>query len=160
MRSRIVGSVGVLLALWMSLGRWPFGLTGPVAYWFIPAIGLTYAALQIWLARRLRITRELGKRTRRSVYVTLVLSWACAILFGFTVPELTSDGLVSLLSLWSGSAFSAEMSIALCNPLGIIAFALAGFALGYAFADVRERIDEDEFDDGTGGVPMVPHPLA
>lgn len=160
MNSRIVGIVGVLIALWMSLGRLAFGITGPLALWYLPTIGLGYAALQLWLARRLRITRDLAKRNRRSVFVALILSWVCAIGFGFTAPESTAHGLVSIISQWSGSAFSSEMSIALCNPFGIIAFTLMGFSIGFAFADVRERVEEDEFDEGSGGTPMMPHPLA
>ncbi|MGJ0204326.1 hypothetical protein [Leucobacter sp. gxy201] len=158
MNSRIVGVVGVLLALWMSIGRWPFGIMGPLSLWFVATIGFAYAALQIWLAHRLVVTKRLGKRNRRSVTVTLILSWACAIGFGFTAPESTPDGLVSLLGHWSGSAFSSEMSIALCNPLGIIAFVLVIFAIGIAYADVRERVEEDEYLDDAP--QMVRHPLA
>lgn len=154
--SRVVAIVGIILALWMSLGRWVFGIGGTLSWWYVPAIGLTFAALQLWLARRLTITRARGKRTGRSTIVSLILAWVCAIGFGLTVPDLADGKLESILSLASGSAFSAEMSIALCNPLGIIAFALAIAALGFAYADARDpKPEEDEIDEGG----MVPHPL-
>jgi hypothetical protein len=90
--------------------------------------------------------------------VTLILSWVCAIGFGFTVPNNVNDELVSILSKAAGSAFSAEMSIALCNPLGIIAFALAIASLAFAYADARDPKPEE--DEGLDEVEMMPHPLA
>lgn len=158
MNGRIVTIVGVVLALWMAAGRWVFGIGGSLTWWYLPTIGLVFTLLQIWLGARIRITRERGKRTGRSTIVSLILAWLCAIGFGLTVPDLAGGQLVSILSLASGSAFSAEMSIALCNPLGIIAFALAVAALAFAYADARDpKPEEDEFD-GEGG--MVAHPLA
>ncbi len=141
----------------MALGRWAFGIGGTLSWWYVPAIGLVYAGLQVWLARRLSITRTRGKRTSRSTLVSLILSWVCAIGFGLTVPDLAGGELVSILSLASGSTFSAEMSIALCNPLGIIAFALAIAALGFSYADARDP--KPEVDEDLDEIPMVPHPL-
>lgn len=156
--SRIVAIVGVVLALWMSVGRWPFGIGGSLTWWYLPTIGLLFAWLQIWLARRLRVTRDRGRRTSRSTIVTLILAWLCAIAFGLTVPDFTADGLVSILGLVSGSAFSVEMSIALCNPFGIVAFALAIASLGFAYADARDPKPEE--DEHPGETEMAPHPLA
>ncbi|WP_254908889.1 hypothetical protein [Leucobacter sp. 7(1)] len=156
MNSRVVGVVGVVLALWMALGRWPFGIGGSLSWWYVPTIGLIFAGLQLWLARRISITRARGKRTGRSTIVTLILTWVCAIGFGFTVPDLANGQLESILSLASGSAFSAEMSIALCNPLGIIAFVLATASIMFAYSDARDpKPEEDEGLEGT----MVAHPL-
>ncbi|SJN09293.1 hypothetical protein FM113_05765 [Leucobacter sp. 7(1)] len=140
----------------MALGRWPFGIGGSLSWWYVPTIGLIFAGLQLWLARRISITRARGKRTGRSTIVTLILTWVCAIGFGFTVPDLANGQLESILSLASGSAFSAEMSIALCNPLGIIAFVLATASIMFAYSDARDpKPEEDEGLEGT----MVAHPL-
>jgi hypothetical protein len=50
------------------------------------------------------------------------------------------------------------MSIALCNPFGILAFALAIASLGFAYADARDpKPEEDEYP---GETEMAPHPLA
>ncbi|UOQ56686.1 hypothetical protein MUN78_13555 [Leucobacter allii] len=158
MNGRIVAIVGAVLALWMSVGRWAFGIGGTLSWWYAPTIGLGFLALHLWLARRLRITRDRGKRTSRSTIVSLTLSWACAIGFGLTVPDRAGDELVSILSLAAGSGFSAEMSIALCNPFGILAFALLVAALGFSAADARDPKPEEDEIPGEGG--MVRHPLA
>lgn len=159
MKSVYVTIIGVILAAWMSAGRWFFGIGGSLTWWYLPAIGLTYAALHWWIARRITLARARGRRTGRAVWVSLILSWICAVGFGFTAPDRTNDGLETIISHLAGSDFSREMTIALSNPFGIIAFTLAFFALGFAMAAGREpRPEEDEdFPEGGG---MVPHPLA
>ena len=142
----------------MAAGHWVFGIGGPLTWWYLPTIGIGFAALQLWLSRQLRITRDRGKRTSRSTVVSLILAWVCAIGFGLTVPNNVGGELVSILSLASGSSFSAEMSIALCNPLGIIVFALTIVSIAFAFADARDPKPEE--DEDFGETPMVPHPLA
>jgi hypothetical protein len=49
------------------------------------------------------------------------------------------------------------MSIALCNPLGILAFALLIASIVFAYADARDPKPEEDEHPGEGG--MVPHPL-
>ncbi|MBK0422256.1 hypothetical protein JD292_09235 [Leucobacter sp. CSA2] len=144
----------------MAAGRWLFGIGGSLTWWYAPTIGLIYAALSIWLGARIRITHARGKRTGRATIASTVLTWLCAIGFGLTVPDLAGGQLVSILSLASGSAFSAEMSIALCNPLGIIAFAIIVAALAFAYADARDPKPEEDELDGGGEGGMVAHPLA
>lgn len=162
MRSPVVVIVGVVLALWMAVGRWPFGIGGSLTWWYLPTIGLVFIWLQMWQARRLRVTASRGRRTSRSTIVSLILAWLCAIGFGLTVPDRVGDDLVSILSLAAGSSLSVEMSLALCNPLGILAFALAIASLAFTYADARDpKPEEDEYLDerpGSGG--MVAHPLA
>ena len=155
--NRVVAVVGVVLALWMAAGRWVFGIGGPLTWWYVPTIGLVFVALHLWLARRLRITRARNRRTSRSTVVSLTLSWACAIGFGLTVPDVSDGALVSVLSLAAGSSFSSEMSIALCNPLGILTFALLVAAIAFAHADARDPKPEEDEYPGEGD--MVPHPL-
>ncbi len=155
MNSRLVATMGIMLALWMALGRWPFGIGGSLTWWYVPSIGIAFAGLHFWIARRMNITRDRSRRTSRSTIVSLAIAWVCAVGFGFTVPDLVGTELVSIMSLSSGSSFSSEMSIALCNPLGIITFALTIIALAFAYADARDPRPED--DEYTG--EMVPHPL-
>ncbi|MGO3147497.1 MAG: hypothetical protein ACTIJ6_07440 [Leucobacter sp.] len=168
MKSVYVTIIGVTLAAWMSAGRWLFGIGGELTWWYVPTIGLVYAVLLWWVGRRITVTRRRGRRTGRAVWVALILSWVCAIGFGLTVPDLVNGDLVSIVSLAAGSQFSAEMSIALCNPLGIVSFTLAFIALGFAIANGRDpRPDEDAIldaleaeGDADRGTQMVPHPLA
>ena len=158
MKPVAVVTIGIVLAAWMSVGRWLFGLGGWLTWWYAPGIGLTYALLMMWIARRIRITAERGMHTGRATIVSLILSWISAVGFGITVPDIVDGELVSLLSAWVGPGISGEMSIALCNPFGIVAFAIAFFALGFSMADARDpRPEEDENDHGA---PMPLHPLA
>ena len=157
---RITIIIGVILAAWMTLGRWLFGLGGELTLWYLPTIGLVYIAVTIWLARRMAVARSRGKRVGRGTIVALVLSWVCAIGFGLTVPDMVDGQLTSIMSAASGSAFSAEMSIALCNPLGIIAFTTLGISIAFAYADARDPKPEEDEEYYPGEGQMVEHPLA
>ncbi|MBP1326873.1 hypothetical protein JOF28_002105 [Leucobacter exalbidus] len=156
--TRFAMIMGVLMAAWMTLGRWAFGLGGELTWWYLPTIGLGYIAVSYWLARRIAVTRARGRRIGRATVVTQILSWACAIGFGFTVPDLVAGQLQSILSHAAGSAFLAEMSIALCNPLGIVSFGFLGAAIAFAYADARDPKPEVEEYAGEG--EMMRHPLA
>lgn len=160
-KSAVVLIIGVVLAAWMSAGRWLFGLGGSLTWWYVPAIGLTYVLVHMWIAHRLTVTARRGRHTGRATYVSLILSWVSAVGFGLTVPDNVNGTLVSILSSGSGSDFSIGMSIALCNPLGIVAFTIAGIAVAFAYGDARDpKPEEDEYDDSGEGPQMVPHPLA
>lgn len=154
LRNLVLGIVGCALGLWMGAGRWLFGIGGELTLWYLPLIGAPFALLQLWTVRRIRIAGDRGRRVGRAPYVSLALSWVCAIGFGLTVPDVSGGELVSILGLFGGPLWN-EMSIALCNPLGIVAFATTIAALGFAAAAGREpRPEEDEPEPG-----MVPHPL-
>lgn len=157
-KSVYVVILGTALAAWMAAGRWLFGIGGSLTWWYVPCIGLTYAVLSWWIARRITLTRSRGLRVGRAPWVALILSWVCAICFGFTVPDNVNGELESILSHFAGSDFSVGMSIALCNPFGIIAFSLAFIALGYAIASGRPPHPEE--DELPGGQGMIHHPLA
>lgn len=138
----------------MGAGRWLFGVGGELTWWYVPLISLPFAALQLWTAHRLQIAADRGRRIGRAPVVALALSWACAVAFGFTVPDLVGGELVSILSHLAGPE-SLGMSIALCNPFGILAFATTIAALAFAIAAGREpRPEEDELEGA-----MVSHPL-
>lgn len=129
----------------MGAGRWVFGIGGELTWWYVPLIAVPFAALQVWAARRLQIAADRGRRIGRAPFVALMLSWACAVAFGFTVPDLVGGELVSIVSHLAGPE-SLGMSIALCNPFGILAFATAIAAVAFAAAAGREpRPEEDEF---------------
>lgn len=153
-RNQILGTVGVLCALWMGVGRWAFGLGGDLTWWYLPLIAVPFAWLQLWVVRRLRIATARGRRVGRAPIVALALSWVSAVGFGLTVPDRVNGELASIVAP-SGGGVALEMSIALCNPFGILAFTLTIIALGYAAAAGREpRPEEDEEP-----VPMPAHPL-
>lgn len=164
MRNLVIGVVGVVLGLWMGAGRWAFGLGGELTWWYFPLIGVPFAILQVWTVWRLSIAQDRGRPARRAPYVALALSWACALAFGLTVPDLVGGELVSIAGHFGGPLWN-EMAIALCNPFGIIAFATVIAALAFAYAAGREPgPSEDDLLDaaeaaGTGDAGMVAHPL-
>ncbi len=162
-RNLVTSLLGVLIALWMGIGRWAFGIGGELTWWYAPLIAIPYAILQLWTVRRLQVAEDRGRPIGRKTYVALGLSWACALAFGLTVPDLSGGELVSVLSHLAGAQW-IEMSIALCNPFGIVAFATAVAALAFAHSAGREpRLSEDELLDAAerAGVEpgMVEHPL-
>lgn len=143
----------------MSAGRWAFGIGGELTWWYVPTIGLIYAWLSLWTARRIRIVGERGRSLGRAPIVMLALAWACAIAFGFMVPDLVNGELVTIVSLWFGPELhdvTVGIAAGICNPLGIIAFACQVAALAFAAAAAREpHVDDDSYD---GSMPA--HPLA
>ncbi len=139
----------------MGAGRWLFGIGGELTWWYAPLITVPYIWLQLWLLRRMRIAVDRGRRVGRAPFVALALSWASALGFGLTVPDVANGELISIAGLLWGS-LANELAIALCNPFGIVAFATMIIALAYAAAAGREpRPEEDEIFDGG----MVPHPF-
>ena len=162
-RNLFLAVIGVLFALWMGLGRWAFGVGGELSWWYLPLIALPFAILQLWTVRCLAKAQRRGRPAGRAPYVALALSWLCAAGFGLTVPDRVDGELISILSHLGGSGW-AGMSVALCNPLGIIAFATAIAALAFAHAAGREpRPSEDELLDAAEAAGaehgMVAHPL-
>lgn len=154
LRNLVLVIIGCVLGFWMGAAPWLFGIGGPLAWWYVPLIGLPFSLLQLWTVRRIRIAEARGRRVGRAPYVALALSWLCAIGFGLTVPDLVDGELMSILGLVGGPLWN-EMSIAFCNPLGIIAFATVIAALAFAAAAGREPRPEEDDPEPV----MVSHPL-
>ncbi|GAB2516972.1 hypothetical protein [Paramicrobacterium agarici] len=114
----IVIVVSIAIAVWVGFGRvilgWP-GTVGMVLSLTVVPIGLVLhgsAALQMRNAVRR------GSSIRRAV-IAFVLAASSGVLFGATVPEITNEGIRSLMAP-TGETWAVEMTIALCNPLGIV----------------------------------------
>ncbi|MCA0380161.1 MAG: hypothetical protein LCH36_12135 [Actinobacteria bacterium] len=152
--------VGIALAAWMGVGRWAFGIGGDLTFWYVPLIALPFALLQLAVVHRLRVAERRGRPIGRAVYVAMAVAWVCAIGFGFTVPDSVNGELVSIFSLLAGES-QLGMSIALCNPFGIIAFCGIIAALIFAAVAARDpRPSEDDLLDAAEEVAMVEHPLS
>jgi hypothetical protein len=145
----------------MGAGRWAFGLGGSLTWWYVPLITVTYIVLQWYVVHRIRIAERRGRLVGRATYVTMVLSWVCAISFGFTVPDLVNGELITIVGNYWGVNWN-EMAIALCNPFGIIAFVLIIASAAFAAAAGRDpRPTEDDLLDAAEAAEakMVDHPL-
>lgn len=150
--------MGGILAAWMGAGRWAFGIGGELTWWYVPLITIPFILLQLETVRRMRVAEKRGRSVGRAVYLSTVVAWLCAMGFGLTVPDRVNGELVSIVSHFVGEE-SLGMSIALCNPLGIIAFAGITAALIFAIAAGRDpRPSEDELL-GDAETIMVAHPL-
>lgn len=142
----------------MGAGRWVFGLGGELTWWYIPLIAVPFVLLQFATLWRMRVAEDRGRAPGRSVYVATAIAWLCALGFGITAPDLVNGEWVTILSHFAGDTWTG-MSIALCNPFGIIAFAGIIAALIFAIAAGRDpRPSEDELI-GDGEIAMVDHPL-
>lgn len=144
----------------MGAGRWAFGIGGELTLWYVPLIALPFAILQLAVVHRMRVAERRGRPIGRAVYLATAVAWACAIGFGFTVPDVIDGQLISILSLLAGES-QLSMSIALSNPFGIIAFSGIIAALIFAVVAARDpRPSEDELLDAAEQIAMVEHPLS
>ncbi len=144
----------------MGAGRWAFGIGGDLTFWYVPLIALPFALLQLAVVHRLRVAERRGRPIGRAVYVATAIAWVCALGFGFTVPDVVNGEFISIFSLLAGES-QLGMSIALCNPFGIIAFCGIIAALIFAVVAARDpRLSEDELLDAAEQVAMVEHPLS
>lgn len=145
--SRLLVPLSTVLALWMSAAHWLFGVGGWLTWWYLPSIGLTYICLHLWVARRINLTRRKGYRLKRATVVSLAISWFCAILFGFTVPNMHDGSLITLFDLAAGEEYR-DFAIGLCNTVGILAFAFLGAAIAFAISGSRDPRPEPDESDG------------
>jgi hypothetical protein len=125
---------GVALALWIVFGRFAFGIGGDLTPVYL-LLGIVIVVLHAFTGQALARTTMRGFTTRRASVATLVAAWGCGILLGLTIPDVTSEGLQTIVSgpvePWRGIA------IGLANPAGIITIALLIAALVLAHQDSR-----------------------
>ena len=144
----------------MGVGRWAFGIGGELTLWYVPLIAIPFAILQLAVVHRMRVAERRGRPIGRAVYLATAVAWVCALGFGFTVPDVVDGQLVSIFSRLAGES-QLSMSIALCNPFGIIAFAGIIAALIFSVVAGRDpRPSEDELLDAAEELAMVEHPLS
>lgn len=135
--------VGVLLAAWVTAGRFLFGVGGSLT----PAyslIGLTVVVLYVFIGRALRRTARTGRSTRPAVFGTLGASVGCGILLGLMIPDVTPGGLQTILTRAAEPGLGIVVGIA--NPLGVVMVATAIFSLVLANGDAIGRWDRDPLE--------------
>ncbi|WP_166983797.1 hypothetical protein [Paramicrobacterium fandaimingii] len=110
--------IGVALAAWIGFGRVLFGWSGTIGM----IMSLTVAPIALVLQGAAGLSMGSALRRRHSIrraIVAFVLAAGSGVLFGATVPEITEAGARSIMAP-TGESWAVEMTIALCNPLGIV----------------------------------------
>jgi len=141
-RGTAVLLVGLALALWIVAGRFLFGIGGGLTFAYL-LIGILIATLHALISRAVRRVGERGFSLRPATRGTLIASWGCGALLGLTIPDLTPDGLQTILT---GSTQPwLEVAIGVANPAGILTIAFSIIALVLASQDARgPRPHEDD----------------
>lgn len=142
MPALIVIAGGLALAAWVSFGRHLFGVGGELTPWFAVGLGIPIAALYAFTGRAIMRTARLGRPTRPSTVVMLVISVVCGILLGLMIPDVTPLGLQTILS--GATEPGLSIAVGLANPLGIICLAAAIASLVLAQGDTRDRVVVEE----------------
>jgi hypothetical protein len=133
---------GVALALWIVFGRFQFGVGGDLTPIYL-LLGILIVVLHAFIGQAFARTATRGYALRRVTPGILIGAWGCGILLGLTIPDVTTDGLQTVITgtvePWRGIA------IGLANPAGIITIALTIAALVLASQDARgPRPADDE----------------
>ncbi|HEY5221652.1 MAG TPA: hypothetical protein VIJ18_01165 [Microbacteriaceae bacterium] len=128
----IVG--GLLVAAWIAVGRFPFGVEGSLTPLYL-FIGLVIAALQVAAGRALIRGARAGYAARGWTIAILLSSWAFGILCGLTLPDATPSGLQTIVS--GAHEPGLGIAIGVTNPAGMVCAILSVAAVILAYRDAR-----------------------
>jgi hypothetical protein len=142
----LIAGGGVVLAAWVVGGRYLFGVGGDLTLVFACTLGPALVVLHFFVGRAIVRTARRGHRTRAATIATLAVAWGCGILLGFTIPDITANGLQTILSSLT-SPGSLDLVVGLSNPLGIIMLATSVAALVLATGDAHGPQQPSEDDD-------------
>lgn len=141
----VIGVVGVLLAAWIAFGRVLFGVAGTLTPVYALTLGVVVVVLSLFIAQGFVRTARRGLRHRGATYGTLVAFWCLAVALGLLIPDMTADGLQTILTgttePWRG------MAIGFANPIGIIMIVFGFVALFLARGDALGRADAPHVEE-------------
>lgn len=133
---------GLLVALWIVFGRFLFGRGGELTLAYL-LIGVLIVVLNVFIGRALSRATTRRFAVRPSTWATLIASWGCGLLLGVTIPDITPNGLQTILS--GTEQPWLDVAIGVANPAGIIMTALTITALALANQDAHgPRPHEDD----------------
>lgn len=136
---------GVVLALWIVVGRFLFGIGGGLTFAYL-LVGILIVILHVYIGRAIARTSARGFTLRPATRGTLIAAWGCGVLLGLTLPDLTPDGLQTILT--GARQPGLEVAIGLANPAGILTIAFTIIALVLARQDANgPRPHEDDLLD-------------
>lgn len=146
-RGVLVGVIGVVLAGWIAFGRALFGVAGSLTPVYALTLGIVVVVLHLFIAQGFMRTATRGFRHRRATFGALAASWGCAVALGLLIPDITPEGLQTILT--GTSEPGRGIAIGFANPMGIIMIVFAVVALFLARGDALGRADAPpEEEDG------------
>ena len=133
----LVVFAGLVIAAWVSVGRLLFGVAGELTQLYTFSLGLFIFLLHAFIAEALLRAAQLGYRTRPATLAMLFASWACGILLGLMIPDVTPLGLQTILT----GAIEPGLGIAIgvANPLAVIMVVTGIVALVLARGDAKGK---------------------
>jgi len=147
-RGILVLLAGIALAAWVGLGRALFGIAGDLAIVYTLTLGTLIVVLHLLIAWSVVRAARRGYRHRPATIGTLVTSWACGVLLGLLIPDITATGLQTILT--RGEEPALGIAIGFANPLGVITLVFAVVAAVAARGDAAGRAhlpsEEELFD--------------
>lgn len=148
---------GVLVALWIAVGRFLFGVGGSLTPWYL-LLGTAVLFTQGFAARTVFLTSHHGYRSRAWTILCIAFSWLAGVLNGLTLPDITSQGMRTILN--GPNSTGLQIAIGVTNPCAILCLALAAAAIFLGYYDARGRkpkYDEDAILDERArlGLPLT-----
>lgn len=148
----------VAVPLWLVGGRFLTDSAGSLTPVYAATLAPTLLVLSV-VALAVPARRAARLPSHRACTV-LLISWACGISLGFTLPD-TGEGASSVLGAWVGPGAEGAAA-ALSNPLGIIMLftAVMGCVLAvrhssYGDGSGRSRDADEDEAQGTGYFPVL-----
>ena len=153
---RMMPTVAMVLVIWVVFGRIVVDALGSLVWVYAFALGLPLMVLHTVAAVLFGRDAKFYPSTSVSLRASLTAagSWIVTGLFGFFLPDSTSDGAVSVFTALSGPDMMG-ISYGFANTLGVISMAVAVALVLLAFTDLRntrralrgEPLSEDEMLD-------------
>jgi hypothetical protein len=141
----LIAFAGIAVAAWVTVGRVPFGIAGELTPVYLLTIGILLVLLNAFIAEAVMRAAQHGYRHRPATFGMLFTSWALGVLLGLTIPDVTPDGLQTILS--GPHEPGLGIAIGIANPLGIVMIVTAIVALGLARGDAKGKahaVEEEE----------------
>lgn len=146
----------IVLVMWVVFGRITVGALGSLVWVYAFGLGVPLMALHtaaaVLFARDAKFYPSESVSLRASL--TAMGSWIVTALFGFFLPDSTSDGMESVFTALTGPNMSG-ISYGFANTFGVISMAMAVALVLLALTDLRntrralrgEPLSEDELLD-------------
>lgn len=135
--------VGLIVAAWVAVGRFLFGIGGSMTPWYL-LLGTAIFVGQCFAGRAIILTARRGYHSRAWTMVIVAFSWGFGLLCGATLPDNTPLGMQTIVSGTQPTGLG--IAIGVTNPCAIVCLSLTGATIFLGYYDARGRrpkYDED-----------------